>query len=127
MRMTRLIEFAGIEANVGPGNRRRSMKAIVVGVVAGLVSTAAFAGPSMTTKWNTTNLNLERCKQRAEDALREAGFRSVKVLQYSVFAERGDYSAMVRCITDKEVVFFVVSGPQVERTSRYVDEIGDGF
>jgi hypothetical protein len=25
------------------------------------------------------------------------------------------------------VVFFVVAGPQVERTNRYVDNIGEGF
>jgi hypothetical protein len=107
------------------------MKAIAIGAAAGalmaLTGTVTFAGPSMSTKWNSTNLSLERCKARAEDALREAGFRDVKVLQFSVFAERGDYSAMVRCATDKEVVFFVVAGPQVERANRYVDEIGDGF
>jgi hypothetical protein len=96
-------------------------------VLATLIGSAAFAGPSMSTRWNNTSLNLERCKARAEDALREAGFRDVKVLQFSVFGERGDYSAMVRCATDKEVVFFVVAGPQVERANRYVDEIGDGF
>jgi hypothetical protein len=107
------------------------MKAIAIGAAAGalmaLTSPAAIAGPSMSTKWNSTTLNLERCKARAEDALREAGFRDVKVLQFSVFAERGEYSAMVRCATDKEVVFFVVAGPQVDRANRYVDEIGDGF
>jgi hypothetical protein len=108
------------------------MKPIAIGAAAGtllaLMSVAAFAeGPSMSTRWNNTSLTLERCKARAEDALREAGFRDVKELQFSVFAQRGEYSAMVRCATDKEIVFFVVAGPQVERTNRYVDEIGDGF
>ena len=98
-----------------------------LGLAVSLVSTPAMAGPSMSTKWNNTKLSLERCKQRAEDALREAGFKGIKVLQFSVFAERGDYSAMVRCATDKEVVFFVIAGPQVERTNRYVDDVGDAF
>jgi hypothetical protein len=121
------IEIADFAATVANKRGGGTMQAIAVGLAASLISTAALAGPSMSTKWNTTSLNLDRCKQRAEDALREAGFRSVKVLQFSVFAERGDYSAMVRCATDKEVVFFVVAGPQVERTNRYVDDIGDGF
>jgi hypothetical protein len=103
------------------------MKAIALGVAASLISTAALAGPSMSTKWSSSSLNLDRCKSRAENALRDAGFRSVKVLQFSVFAERGDYSAMVRCATDKEIVFFVVAGPEVDRCNRYVDDIGDGF
>ena len=103
------------------------MKSILMAVTACLVSTAALAGPSMSTKWNNTNLSLERCKARAEEAMRSANFRDIKVLNYSVFGERGDYSAMVRCATDKTMVFFVVAGPEVERCNRYVDDIGDGF
>ena len=104
------------------------MKPIVLAAAMTLMSgAAALAGPSMSTKWNTTTLSLERCKDRAEDSLRDARFRSVKVLQYSVFGERRDYSAMIRCATEKGVVFFVVAGPQVERTNRYVDEVSEGF
>ena len=103
------------------------MKSIVMAITACLVSTAALAGPSMSTKWNNTDLSLDRCKSRAEKALADAGFKGIKVLNYSVFAERGDYSAMVRCATDKSIAFFVVAGPQVERCNRYVDDIGDGF
>ncbi len=103
------------------------MKSILMALTACLVSTAALAGPSMSTKWSNSDLSLDRCKSKAEEALREAGFRGIKVLNYSVFAERGDYSAMVRCATDKTMVFFVVAGPQVERCNRYVDDIGDAF
>ncbi len=103
------------------------MKSTLMAVTACLVSTAALAGPSMSTKWSNSTLNLDRCKSRAEEALRDAKFTGIKVLNYSVFAERGDYSAMVRCATDKQLVFFVVAGPQVERCNRYVDDIGDGF
>ena len=103
------------------------MKSTLIALAACLISSAALAGPSMSTKWNDTTLSLERCKERAERALRDANFSGIKVLNYSVFGERGDYSAMVRCATDKTMVFFVVAGPQVERTNRYVDDIGDGF
>jgi len=104
------------------------MKRIVfAAALAMLGGSAAVAGPSMSTKWNTTTLSLERCKARGEDALREAKFKGIKVLNYSVFGERGDYSAMIRCATDKGVVFFVIAGPEVERTNRYVDDISEGF
>ena len=104
------------------------MKPVVLAVAVSLLgSTAAFAGPSMSTKWTTTTLSLERGKSRAEDALRDAKFRGVKALQYSVFGERGDYSAMVRCATEKGVIFFVIAGPEVERVNRYVDDVSHGF
>ena len=102
-------------------------KIVVAAAVTALSGAAAVAGPSMSTKWNTTTLSLERCKDRAEDSMREARFKNVKVLQYSVFGERGDYSGMIRCATEKGGVFFVVAGPQVDRTNRYVDEISEGF
>ena len=102
------------------------MKSTLLAVTAVLVSTAAIAGPSMSTKWSNTDLDLDRCKSRAERALKDAKF-SAKVLNYSVYGERGDYSAMVRCATDKTMVFFVVAGPDVDRCNRYVDDIGDGF
>jgi hypothetical protein len=108
------------------GEEDRYMRPIVFAVALSIVGGGAvYAGPSMTTKWNTTTMNLERCKSRGEDALRDARFRGVKVLQYSVFGERGDYSAMIRCATDKGVVFFVVAGPEVERANRYIDEVSD--
>jgi hypothetical protein len=109
------------------------MNSTLIGVAAGLglavgaAGSDALAGPSVSTKWSETTLNLERCKTRAESAVRDAGFRGVKVLQFSVFGERGDYSAMVRCATDKGLVYFVVAGPQVDRTNRYVENIGEGF
>jgi hypothetical protein len=103
------------------------MKSTLIALTACLVSTAALAGPSMSTKWNNTDLSLDRCKSKAESALRDAGFKGIKVLNYSVFAEKGDYSAMVRCATDKTMVFFAVAGPEVDRCNRYVDDIGDGF
>ena len=104
------------------------MRPIVFAVALSMLGgTAAVAGPSMSTKWTTTTLSLDRCKSRGEDALRDAKFKGVKVPQYSVFGERGDYSAMIRCATDKGVIFFVVAGPEVDRANRYVDDVSEGF
>ena len=50
------------------------MKSILIAMTACLVSTAALAGPSMSTKWGNTSLPLDRCKSRAESALKNAGF-----------------------------------------------------
>jgi len=96
-------------------------------VMLGTPHSAAIARTNISTKWSAISITLERCKSRAEDAMRDAGFRNVQVLQFSVYGERGEYSAMVRCAPEKGVVFFVVAGPQVERVNRYVDNIGDGF
>jgi hypothetical protein len=107
--------------------RTMAVASLTFALATGLSCGTALAGPSMSTKWSNTGLSLERCKERAEEAVRDAGFRSLKVLKFSIFAERGDYSIMVRCISDKKMVFFAVAGPQVDRTTRYVDEVGDKF
>jgi hypothetical protein len=103
------------------------MKRTLIVIAASVLSTVALAGPSMSTKWSNTSFPLDRCKERAESALRDAGFKDTKVLNYSVYAERGAYSAMVRCATAKQMVFFVVAGPEVDLCSRYLDSIGDGY
>ncbi len=91
------------------------------------LATPSDAGPSMSTRWSNTGLSLDRCKSRAEEAVRDAGFRNVRVLKFSIFAERGDYSIMARCITEKNMIFFAVAGPQVQRTSRMLDDVANNY
>jgi hypothetical protein len=34
------------------------------------------------------------------------------VIEDSIFGERGAYASLIRCVTDKDMVFFVVAGPR---------------
>src|SRR5690349_4903984 len=83
--------------------------------------TAASAGPAMSTIWQETKLDLDDCVKRAEDAMREAGLtKNAQTLRESVYGEQGAYTASVRCLTGKGIVFIVVSGPRQDRASQFV-------
>ena len=76
---------------------------------------------------SATTLDLDGCKQRAQEVAKKASFKVSKVLELSVFAENGDYSAMIRCVPEKGAVFFAVAGPRSERTAKYTDDLAENF
>jgi hypothetical protein len=41
--------------------------------------------------------------------------------------KRGDYTASIRCISAQRMVFFVMSGPSADTTSRYLDVLYEHF
>jgi hypothetical protein len=98
-------------------------------LLAGIFSfgSTALAGPAVTTNWQETTLSFQECLQRGESAMRSAGFGRFERTGQSVFAQRGDYTASVRCLEDKEIAFFVVAGPAQSDTKRYMDTIYNKF
>jgi len=84
--------------------------------------------PAIITSWQETLLSERQCLQRAEIALRDAGFSdSFDIVQQSVFGNRGEYTASIRCIPDKEMVFFVVVGCDYEERERLINFIKANF
>jgi hypothetical protein len=61
--------------------------------------------------------------------MKNSGFttRFEVIKNRSVFGERGGYTAAIRCAADKNVAFFVVSGPSSKECSKYNDLIKEGF
>ena len=91
-------------------------------------ASSAFAGPSMSTNWQSTTLEQKECVQRAERVMRNAGMsKNFEIVGQSVFGERDAYTAQVRCITDKGVVIFVVAGPKLEEAREHMRAIHDKF
>lgn len=89
---------------------------------------AAMAGPSMSTSLQATSLDLPACLKRGEETMREAGLtKNLQVLQTTVYGEQGDYTASVRCLPDKDVVFFVVAGPRPDRASKFMTDLRGKF
>lgn len=63
-------------------------------------------------------MSQERCEQRAEVAMRQAGFtEDFEPIRRGAFGVNGRYSASIRCEADRGVVFFAVAGPD-NATSR---------
>jgi hypothetical protein len=102
--------------------------AAAVGGVALVIATAAWAGPSMSTRWTSTTLDKDACIERAKRAVRDSGFtKNFELVNTTVFGERGAYTSGVRCAVEKEIVFFVVAGPQAKEASAYNASIADKF
>ncbi len=90
---------------------------------------AAFAGPSMSSAWLKISINQEECVRAGTAATRENSFttRFEVVGEQSVYGERGEYTALVRCADDMKMAYFVVAGPKGNDASRYMNAIRDGF
>ena len=85
------------------------------------------AGPSMTTNWTATTLSNNECMDRAKRVVRESDIGKVDVVGHSVFGQGGGYTAVVRCIPEKGVVYFVVGGPSLDGTKTRMRKLFDKF
>ncbi|MCW5748783.1 MAG: hypothetical protein KIT36_21520 [Alphaproteobacteria bacterium] len=99
----------------------------VAGLALSLLATPALAGPSMNTRWAVTSLPQAQCVEHARESLANAGFTNIKNSAQSAFGEHGQYSMVVRCLADKQLVFFVVAGPAAEECRRLTSAVADPF
>ncbi len=97
----------------------RGAKAAVITAVGLLVfSSMAFAGPAVATRysepqrWKNPKLTQEQCLSRAETVLVAMKFENIERTDQSRYGTAGEYTGSIRCIIDKQIVFFTVSGPE---------------
>ena len=106
------------------------MKHIKVLAVAVLVSLgmARAVGVGMSNNWTDMKYNEAQCIQHASAAIKKAGFtQNFEILKTSIYGDQEDYTALVRCVPDSKVAFFVVAGPDSDVASHYLDELSDAF
>ncbi len=88
----------------------------------------AIAGPSLSTNWTSTTLSQAECMRRAESAVRDAKLaKGFEIVGQSVFGGAESYTLVVRCIADKGLVYFAVSGPTLEQARKYQRAVYDLF
>jgi hypothetical protein len=86
------------------------------------------AAPAMTTNWKSTTLDKKECRERGEKVMKGAGLtKNFEVTTASVFGEQGDYTAQINCITDKDIVVFLIVGPTLEEARKHMSAIYDSF
>lgn len=108
---------------------RRALCVLSSGLMlAGLMPSAASAGPAMSSSLQQTTLDQAGCVARGEAAVREAGMtQNVEAHQATVYGEQGEYTAMIRCAAGSGLVFFVVAGPRPERASKFMSDLRGRF
>lgn len=66
--------------------------------------------------------------QQAERVVRGAGMGGdIDIVGQSVFGKDGGYTAVVRCISDYGLVYFVVGGPNLDEARTYMRNLFDKF
>jgi len=97
-------------------------------VSATLAASAALAGPAMSVAWVEIS-NQDTCVETASKVLKRNGFttRFEVISNRSIYGERGEYTAAVRCVDDHTIAFIAVSGPKGDLTGKYVDAIKEAF
>ena len=105
-----------------------NMKSIAAAIFASMILTAAgHAETIITTQWDDITFTQQECLTRAEKAIHEGDFKNLPHTETTRHGTRGQYTAAVRCLGDKKIVFFVVAGPEAHLTERYLDGIRDHF
>src|SRR5262245_55340720 len=88
----------------------------------------AAAGPSLSTNWTSTTLSQAECMRRAEAAIRDAKLaKGFEIVGQSVFGGADSYTLVIRCITDKGLVYFAVGGPRLEEARKHQRAVYDLF
>jgi len=100
---------------------------IIFGGIAG--GTAAMAGPSMSSSWLNIELDQNACVAKGKAAVHKNSFntRFEVISNRSIFGERGGYTVLVRCASEKKIAYFVVAGPNESACDRYMNAIKNDF
>ncbi len=108
------------------------LKRISVGLgllIGGAAATAAIAGPSMSSAWLSITIEQDECIKKGTATMRKQSFNTrFEVLgNSSIYGERGEYTALIRCAASKEMMYFVVAGPKGDICSRHMNAMRDDF
>jgi hypothetical protein len=88
-----------------------------------LLSAAQARAPWVMTTYKEMKLSLEECRKRAESVILAAGFGDLQRGEWTMAGVRGDYTIVIGCADDKNVVYFIAGGPVKETSVRYVEDL----
>jgi len=110
------------------------MKLFNVGVVVAAitmlpVSAIAQSAPGLLLNWRDTDLSNAECIRFAKKSLSAAGFTDGGVVRNDrgsiAYGFNGGYHGAIRCLTDRNIAVFVVTGKSSERSVNLGDRVTD--
>lgn len=92
-------------------------------------SSAFAAGPPMSVNWTDVGPDQDTCVKQASDAMRQNKFTvNFEVIgNRTIYGERDEFTAAIRCVAEKGVAFVAVAGPDGKLTGTYATAIRDAF
>jgi hypothetical protein len=106
---------------------RRRWKSVLIVVALMLSGTAAAADTAVATRWRPLGEAQSDCLAHAQMAIFRSGFDPATGGSETMSGKKGDYTASIRCVATQRVVFFVLSGPSPDVTTRYLDVLFGHF
>jgi hypothetical protein len=94
---------------------------------AAMLASSAIADTAVATKWRLIGQAQNDCMAHAESALMNAGFDKADPGSQSMSGKHGDYTASIRCISEQNMVFFVMTGPSSGTAAKYLDVLYGRF
>lgn len=101
--------------------------AVTTALLLGFAAPALAEGPAVSTKWLDLTVSQDACLAKAEAAIKTAGFNNPERTQQSRYGTIEGYTGAVRCISEKSIVMFVVSGPNRGTAERASMELFKAF
>lgn len=84
--------------------------------------------PQVSLSYQNTTLTLTQCQNRAENSLRASGFsRGLEVSGEFLAGINREYRGVIRCLIDKGIILFLVTGPESDAASNFIDKLEDNF
>jgi hypothetical protein len=91
-------------------------------------SSVAASGVGMSNTWIDLHSGKARCIQQATLAIKKAGFtENFEVAGETVYGDQEDYSALLRCVPDKNMAYIVVAGPDSNLADQYVSQVRKNY
>ena len=87
----------------------------------------ALADTAVATKWRLVGEAQGDCMNHAAMALFRAGFDKSEPGSQTMSGKYGDYTASIRCLSEQQIVFFIVAGPSPETVSSYLNVVFGQF
>jgi hypothetical protein len=87
----------------------------------------ALAGEASSNAWINYRGRQQNCVREAKQALESTGYTGVTIVSETIYGDDGPYSAVVRCVASKEIVFFFTYGPEVTVTTKSNERLVDVF
>jgi hypothetical protein len=88
---------------------------------------AASADTTIATRWRQMRLDQDNCISYARLAIFRTGFEKADPGSQTMSGKKGEYTASIRCLSEQQMVFFIVAGPDSGTVSGYMTTLFGQF
>lgn len=87
----------------------------------------ARADTSIGTKYRPMALDQGNCMSYARMAIFRLGFNKSEPGSQTMSGKKGEYTASIRCVSDAQIVFFIIAGPSSDAVQNYLNILYSQF